>query len=150
MQDLGYNYRLTEIQCELARSQLMKLNRFVSYRKDLVRHYDNCFEDLLNLSCTQYIQREQSSHHLYVVRINFTSIGIKRGDFMRRLMKEGVGSQVHYIPVPMHPYYRLRGFNISDYPETEKYYREALSLPLFFGLTKEQQDLVVRSIKSLL
>ncbi|MBL4759716.1 MAG: UDP-4-amino-4,6-dideoxy-N-acetyl-beta-L-altrosamine transaminase [Mariprofundaceae bacterium] len=149
MQELGYNYRLTEIQCALAQSQLSKLDRFVKFRKKLALNYDEAFQGIENLTCVQVAQREYSGHHLYVVRIDFNLIGMSRAEFMRQLMQKGVGSQVHYIPVPLHPYYQSRGFSLSDYPETEKYYREALSLPFYFNLSVEQQSLVVESIRSL-
>jgi len=85
-----------------------------------------------------------------VLRIDFDALGTTRGDFIRALMKMGVGSQVHYIPVPLHPYYKERGFSLSDYPETESYYRQALTLPLYYGLTEEEQELVIKSVHSLL
>ncbi len=150
MRELGYNYRLTEIQCVLAQSQLAKLERFVSYRKKLAARYDEALQGMTNLICVQTEQRDQSAHHLYVVRIDFESLGVSRGEFMRQLMQKGVGTQVHYIPVPLHPYYQSWGFTLSDYPETEKYYRQALTLPLYFGLRDEEQNLVLKSIQSLL
>jgi len=150
MRELGYNYRLTEIQCALAQSQLAKLDRFVSYRKGLALRYDEAFYEMTNLTCVQTDQREQSGHHLYVVRIDFETLGVSRGEFMRQLMQNGVGTQVHYIPVPLHPYYQALGFTLADYPETEKYYREALSLPLYFGLSDDEQGLVIQSIRSVL
>jgi len=150
MRELGYNYRLTEIQCALAESQLSKLDRFVTYRKDLASRYDEAFYGIENLTCTQSDQRDQSGHHLYVVRIDFESLAMSRGEFMRRLMEKGIGTQVHYIPVPLHPYYQSRGFTLADYPEAEKYYREALSLPFYFNLSDEEQGLVVSSIQSIL
>ncbi|MDT8375575.1 MAG: UDP-4-amino-4,6-dideoxy-N-acetyl-beta-L-altrosamine transaminase [Mariprofundaceae bacterium] len=149
MRELGYNYRLTEIQCTLAQSQLAKLDRFISCRKELASRYDEAFYGMANLTCVQTDQRERSGHHLYVVRIDFESLGMERGEFMRQLMQKGVGTQVHYIPVPLHPYYQSRGFTLSDYPETEKYYREALSLPFYYGLSDEEQNLVVQSIQSI-
>lgn len=150
MQQLGYNYRLSEIQCALAQSQLAKLERFVSRRRELAANYDRVFARLGGIKCVQLNLREHSGHHLYVLRVAFDRIGIKRGDFMRQLMQKGIGTQVHYIPVPLHPYYKSRGYSISEFPETEKYYREALSLPFYYDLTLEQQNLVIRTVQSLL
>lgn len=150
MKNLGYNYRLTEIQCALAQSQLSKLDDFVSCRKKLARRYDQALCDMDGLTCVQRGMRKHSAHHLYVVRIDFEALGMSRADFMRRLIQKGVGTQVHYIPVPLHPYYQAQGFSLSDCPETEKYYREALSLPFYFGLSTEDQGLVTESIRELM
>ena len=150
MRELGYNYRLSEIQCALAQSQLAKLDGFVASRKRLAANYDIAFQDLLGLTRVQTKQRAISGHHLYVVRIDFESLGVSRGEFIRQLLQKGVGTQVHYIPVPLHPYYQSLGFRLSDYPETERYYRQALSIPLYTSLSGEEQNLVIESIKSLL
>ncbi len=150
MRELGYNYRLTEIQCALAQSQLSKLKSYIVRKKDLALHYDQSLNSFSHISLTQKSRRSQSAHHLYVVRIDFRSLGISRGEFMRELMTHGVGAQVHYIPVPLHPYYQSLGFSLSDYPVTERYYREALSLPLFFGLKGEEQQLVIETIGALM
>ncbi len=149
MRELGFNYRLTEIQSALAMSQLAKLEQFISCRRELAVDYDNSFEHFACMDLTQITQRQSSAHHLYVVRIDFDSLGISRSAFMRGLMEKGVGTQVHYIPVPLHPYYQSLGFSLSDYPATEKYYREALTLPLYYGLTIENQEDVVSAIKSM-
>ncbi len=148
MRELGYNYRLTEIQCALAQSQLTKLDSFIANKRELALTYDEAFLDVEGMVITQVSQRQESAHHLYVVRVSFDSIGKTRGAFMRGLMQEGVGTQVHYIPVPLHPYYQSLGFSLSDYPETEKYYREALTLPLFYNLSEAEQRLVIQQIKS--
>lgn len=150
MGELGYNYRLTEIQCALAQSQLAKLDGFVSNRKRLAHRYDEALQGIATLTRVQTEYRDISGLHLYVVRIDFESIGKSRGEFMRQLMKNGVGTQVHYIPVPLHPYYQSLGFDLSHYPETELYYRQALSLPLYTSLSDTEQDLVIDSLRSLL
>ena len=93
--------------------------------------------------------RDQSGHHLYVLRINFDKVGLSRGELMRELKARQIGSQVHYIPVPAHPYYRKLGFKPEDYPESHNYYPEALSIPLFYDLTNDQQEYVITAFEEL-
>ena len=91
--------------------------------------------------------RDQSGHHLYVLRIDFKQIAFTRGQVMKKLREYGIGSQVHYIPVPSQPYYRLLGFRPEDYPKAQMYYEQALSIPLFFDLSDDQQNKVIQAIK---
>ena len=94
--------------------------------------------------------RNDSSHHIYVVSINFQKIGISRHQFMKALAEQGVGSQVHYIPIVSQPYYQNIGYDIEQFPIAKKYYQNTLSIPLYFGLKSIEQELVVSSIKELL
>ena len=150
MQELGYNYRITDIQCALGRSQLNKLSKFIEKRRQLVQVYDKAFEGLKNITLVQNEYREISSHHIYVLRINFNKINISRAEFMNRLRDEGIITQVHYIPVTSHPYYQRLGFNTNLYPNSLNYYNECLSIPLYFSLENKDQQKVIKSIKSLL
>ena len=87
--------------------------------------------------------------HLYVLRIDFGSIGLNKGQLMQELRSRGIFTQVHYIPVPTHPYYQKLGYKPDEYPNAQKYYQEALSIPLYYNLTNEQQDLVISAIVDL-
>jgi len=147
MQELGFHYRITDIQCALAFSQLKKLDSFISRRVDLVRIYDSAFAKMKNCCPAQVTGREKSGHHLYLLKINYNSIGISRGQLMKNLRERDIGSQVHYIPVPAHPYYRKLGFNPEDYPNAQRYYQYTLTIPLFFKLTEEQQKQVIEVVK---
>jgi perosamine synthetase len=150
MQELGFNYRITDIQCALALSQLRKLKLFMKRRREIAKIYDNFFNenDLIVLS-HQHL-RDISANHLFIIRINFNKIGMSRAKFMRSLADKGIGSQVHYVPIPMHPYYTSKGFNILNYPETERYYRESLSIPIFYGLEDESVLYIANTISQLL
>jgi UDP-4-amino-4,6-dideoxy-N-acetyl-beta-L-altrosamine transaminase len=149
MQELGFHYRITDLQCALALSQFGKLDRFIARRLALVNKYDNAFTGLRHCRPAQVADRDQSGHHLYVLRIGFDSIGLSRAQLMQNLKSCGIGSQVHYIPVPAQPYYHKFGYKPEDYPNSQAYYKEALSIPLFYDLTDDQQGCVIDAIRSL-
>jgi dTDP-4-amino-4,6-dideoxygalactose transaminase len=146
MQELGYHYRITDIQCTLALSQFRKLERFVARRRALVAAYDAAFAGLRHCRPAQLAGRDSSGHHLYPLRIDFAAAGVTRAALMRALRARGIGTQVHYIPVPAQPYYRRLGFRPEDYPAAQAYYREALSIPLYYDLTLDQQQHIIASI----
>jgi len=150
MQELGFHYRITDIQCSLGLSQLKKLDSFISRRRKLVENYKNNFVITEKCRPAQSHGFEQSAHHLFVLRINFDLLKITRNKFMQNLKESGIGSQVHYIPVPMHPFYSQFGYNLDDYKNALNYYSEALSIPLFFSLEDNQQEYVIEVINSLL
>jgi perosamine synthetase len=147
MQELGFHYRITDIQCGLALSQFSKLDSFISRRREIVKNYDLAFSKMKSCRPAQTTGRDQSGHHLYILRINFKQIALTRGQVMKRLREYGIGSQVHYIPVPSQPYYRQLGFRPEDYPKSQMYYEQALSIPLFFNLSDDQQSQVIQAIK---
>ena len=150
MQYLGYNYRITDIQCALAISQMNKIDLFLDARKSTAKFYDKAFSEVPSIIPLQDHGRNNSSHHIYVVSIDFENIGISRHQFMQRLAEQGVGSQVHYIPVVSQPYYQDMGYGIEQYPEAEAYYQNTLSIPLYYDLSSAEQKLVISSIKGLL
>lgn len=150
MQELGFHYRITDIQCALALSQFRKLEKFVTRRRALAATYDAAFAGLRHARPAQADGRARSGHHLYVLRIDFAAIGSTRGEVMRQLRDRGVGTQVHYIPVPAQPHYRRLGLQPEDYPEAVAYYQEALSIPLYYDLTDEQQQHVIAALIELL
>ena len=149
MQELGYHCRITDIQCGLGLSQLKKLDKFIDRRRILANRYDEAFVEMENCYPAQKTFRDISGHHIYVIRINFKKLGISRGQLMQELRLRQIGSQVHYIPVPAQPYYRNLGFKPEDYPNAKDYYSEALSIPLFYDLTDEQQELVIITLNEL-
>jgi perosamine synthetase len=150
MQELGYHYRITDIQAGLALSQFRKLDKFVARRIELVKRYDAVFANMKNLRPAQPTEnRNLSGHHLYVLRIDFDAVKLSRNELMKELRKRDIGSQVHYIPVPAQPFYRNLGFKPEDYPNANNFYKEALSIPLFYDLSDEQQDLVIAVFKEL-
>ena len=149
MQELGFHYRITDIQCALALSQLKKLDRFIARRRVLAAKYDAAFAGFDNCRPAQPNLRETSGLHLYVVRIDFDKAKISRAELMKSLRARDIGTQVHYIPVPAQPLYRDLGFKPEDYPHANNYYHEALSIPLFFDLSDGQQQHVIDSLAEL-
>ena len=143
--DLGYNYRLTDIQAALGKSQLKKLDKFVDQRNQLAQKYDEHFRNL-NLQIPDRQKDCYSSFHLYIVRIDFSKKKITKNDFFNSMKRKGIGVNLHYIPIHTQPYFRKLGFNEADFPEALKYYSEAVTLPLHPQLTLEQQDKVVHSL----
>lgn len=139
MRELGYHYRITDIQCALAMSQLKKIDHFIARRRELADVYDHAFADWTNLKPAQPMDRDRSGLHIYPLRIDYEAIGWSRRDLMLALRERGVGSQVHYIPVPAQPYYRQLGFAPEAYPNALAYYQETLTIPLFFDLSNAQQ-----------
>ena len=150
MQELGYHYRVTDIQCALGLSQLKKINKFLSRRRELAINYDLEFENLKNCEPIQKKMRNTSSNHLYILKINFKKLSKTRADLMREFKKAGIQTQVHYIPVTLHPYFQKKKYKNSDFPNSYNYYKSALSIPLFYDLTDKQQSFVIEKVKKLI
>ena len=142
---LGMNYRMTDILAALGLSQLKKLDEFVSQRSKIAEIYSTSLQDLpLHLPLLN--SEAKSSWHLYVVRLKLDKINKGQKDVYRKLRKDGVMVNLHYIPVYRQPFYENMGFQEGYCPEAEKYFRECLSLPMYFGLTNEDQQFVVKTL----
>jgi perosamine synthetase len=150
MQELGFHYRITDIQCALALSQLSKLEKFIGRRRELAKAYDRKFESSAFIRVTQPKGRDSSGHHLYVLNIDFKAAGMSRAKLMLDLKMQGIGTQVHYMPIPMHPIYVSAGHTMGGLPVAAAYYEQALSIPLFYALTDHDQSFVVSAIKETL
>jgi dTDP-4-amino-4,6-dideoxygalactose transaminase len=147
MQELGYNFRITDIQCALGISQMNKLDKFLKERQLLAVKYDQAFNDI-NYLHTLPVPLPGSSHayHLYPLLL---AADVNRTVFFTYLRDHNIGVQVHYIPVHLQPYYRRHfGYKPGDFPRAENFYAQEISLPLFPGLTEEQQEYVIKIIKS--
>ena len=150
MHDLGFHYRQTEIHAALLSSQLDRIDKFIKKRKDLCKVYDTHFNNHKFITPLQKQFREISSNHLYVVKVDFRKLKISRNDFMLKLRDKNIITQVHYIPLPMHPFYKSKGFLMKSLPISQKYYEECLSLPLYYDLDMEKQNYVINSIEKLI
>ena len=150
MQDLGFNYRITDIQCALGISQLSKLNKIINKRKKIAKLYDNSFKNLENIFIPQFKKRERSSNHLYIINFNFKKLNLSRNQLMKKLLNKNIITQVHYIPIPLHPYFKKKGYKITSIKNALGYYSQALSIPIFYNLDEKKQKFVIDNIKKII
>ncbi|MUK61358.1 UDP-4-amino-4,6-dideoxy-N-acetyl-beta-L-altrosamine transaminase [Aliivibrio fischeri] len=147
--DLGYNYRMTELQAALGVAQMTRLNDFVSARHKLATRYNQLLSTLPVILPYQ-LEGTYSGLHLYVIRLQLDKITKTHKEVFDALRELGIGVNLHYIPVHTQPYYQSMGFKVGDFPESERYYQEAISLPMFHVMTEEQQDTVIRVLSNVL
>lgn len=143
--NLGYNYRITDIQCALGCSQMKKLDRFLARRKEIVARYNEAFADCDNIITPYQLSDTESGWHLYIVQVKKCD----RRQVFENMREKGIGVNVHYIPVYMHPYYQEHGYENVHCANADEIYSHIISLPLYPGLTSEQQDYVIDTLKSL-
>lgn len=143
--DLGFNYRITDIQCALGISQMDKLPAFLERRKEIAKRYDEAFESCVNLETPIQKTGCESAYHLYVVRVK----NGKRKKVFDELRAAGIGVNVHYIPIYMFPYYQKIGYGDICCPNAEDYYEECISLPIYPALTSEEQEYVISKMLEL-
>lgn len=149
MEELGWNYRLSDLNCALGTSQLEKLPGWVERRDQLARRYREKLQRLEPLlRCLPELSDRQSSHHLFPVLIDFQRLGLSRGEVMGRLKQRGIGTQVHYIPVCDQPYYRQRGE--SACPAARRFYASELSLPMYAALSDADVDRVCAALSEII
>jgi len=147
-QVLGYNYRITNIQCALGLSQLKKLKMFCKRRREIVDKYNETFLDSKFLQIPFEDNNCNSNFHLYVLLFDFEGMGIDRAQFMLLLRKKGFYTQVHYIPVHLQNYYRRNfGTGWGDCPNAEDYYKKCISIPLFPAMTDNDVENVIRAVE---
>jgi len=144
MRELGFNYRITDMQCALGLSQLSKLDDFIKRRIELVKAYDEAFKD--SIIKPLYTYDEKSSYHLYVVQVDFSKLNLSKEDLFNRLREKKIGIQLHYIPINKQPYYKSLGYGDESTPIMDKYYEECFSLPMFPKLSDEEQEYVIKSL----
>lgn len=146
---LGYNYRITDIQCALILSQMDKLSQFAVRRREIVKRYDAAFSQIPQLSVQQEIPESDTTRHLYILRLRPEMLTIDRKGFFEAMAAENICCNVHYIPVYWHPYYEKLGYQKGLCPNAEKLYGEMMSLPLYYSLTDQDVDDVIRAVRKL-
>ncbi|WP_394142018.1 UDP-4-amino-4,6-dideoxy-N-acetyl-beta-L-altrosamine transaminase [Vibrio chagasii] len=139
--DLGFNYRMTELQAALGVTQMQRLDEFVAARHVLSKRYNEILS-ALPIVLPYQLEDTYSGLHLFVIRLKVDEISLTHKQVFDALRENGIGVNLHYIPVHTQPYYQSMGFSEGDYPESENYYKEAISLPMFHSMTIEQQDQV--------
>lgn len=147
--DLGYNYRITDIQCALILSQLDKLERFAKRRREIVARYNEAFRRLPELFVQEEIAESDTVRHLYILRIVPEKLKIDRKGFFEALAAENIACNVHYIPVYRHPYYEKLGYKKGLCPNAEKLYNEILSLPLYYSLSDSDVEDVIAAVEKI-
>ena len=143
--DLGYNYRITDIQCALGCSQMKKLDRFLARRKEIVARYNEAFADCENIVTPYQLPETESGWHLYIVQVK----NCDRRKVFETLREQGIAVNVHYIPVYMHPYYQEHGYKDVHCKNAEEVYSHIISLPLYPALTSEQQKFVIGRVREI-
>jgi UDP-4-amino-4,6-dideoxy-N-acetyl-beta-L-altrosamine transaminase len=150
MQELGFNYRLTEIQAALGISQMKRLDNFIKRRSSRVSWYRMALSNLPYVKPAQNYTSVCSAHHIFPIRVDFSKLEISKAKLMLLLKEKGIGSQVHYMPIPMHPFYQRLGFGIEKIPESMSYYQEALTIPLYPHLKRFEQRKVIGTLQSII
>lgn len=150
MVELGFNYRITDFQCALGLSQLKKLKKIINFRRKIANIYDSHFRNFKNLKPLQKYFRKISSNHLYVIKINFTNLKMRKNQIMKKLQSCGISTQVHYIPIPLHPYYKNKGYKVKNIPNSTNYYNYGLSIPIHLNLQKRDIFKIIKTLKRII
>ena len=148
MHSLGFNYRITDMQAALGISQLKKLDSFVKRRKEIALKYDKAF--LNSIVKPLYSFTNNSSYHLYVVKVDFSKLYISKIELFNKMREKNIGLQLHYIPINKQPYYKSLGYGNEDTPIMNRYYDECFSLPMYSSLSNEEQEYVIKTLFEIL
>ena len=148
MHSLGFNYRITDMQAALGISQLKKLDSFIKRRKEIALKYDKAF--LNSFVKPLYSFTNNSSYHLYVVKVDFSKLNISKVELFNKMREKKIGLQLHYIPINKQPYYKSFGYGNEDTPIMNRYYDECFSLPMYSSLSNEEQEYVIKTLLEIL
>ena len=148
MHRLGFNYRISDIQCALGISQLKKINKFIQKRKKIAKIYDKAFSNNYRFIVPKVEKNYEHSYHLYPLQINFNLLKISKRELFNKMKKKNINLQVHYIPIHLQPYYKKNfGFKSGDFPIAENFYQKEVSLPIYFSLKSKEVFKVIKYIK---
>ena len=152
MQELGYNYRLTDFQCALGISQLKKIDKFILCRREIVKKYNSEFKDIPEIKIPEINPVDSNPvWHIYMIQLNLERIKVRRREIFEALRAENIGVNVHYIPVHLQPYYQKRfGYHPGDFPRAENYYSRAITLPVFPKMSDKDIDDVIAAVKKVI
>ena len=149
MDSIGYHYRLTEIQAALGVSQMKKVDKFIKKRRKIALRYDKLISQINSINSIKKDLRNISANHLFPISIDFTSISRGKNDVMLELRKNGIMTQVHYVPIPLHPFYQKLGYNMEQLPNALNFYFQILSIPIYPRLSFRKQKKIVKIFKKL-
>ena len=144
---LGYNYRMTDIQCALALSQLQKLEHFAARRRELVRRYDEAFSEMPEIIVQSEVEGSDTVRHLYILHLDLSRLICGRKEFYDAMQAENIGVNVHYIPIYWFPYYQSLGYRRGLCHNAEEYYESSMTLPLYYSMSDQDQEDVIRAVK---
>jgi len=150
MQELGYNYRITDFQCALGISQLRKLDGFIKRRREIVKKYNESFKSVEEIITPYEKPDVKSAWHIYVIRLKLDKLRATRKEIFEALRAENISVQVHYIPVYYHPYYQKLGYKKGLCPKAEKYYEESITLPIFPAMKDQDVNDVIQTVHKVL
>jgi len=146
---LGYNYRLTDIQCAMLLSQLKRLDDFKKRRQEIVKKYDKAFREIPEIIVQEEIPESDTCRHLYIIRLNFDRLNCTRKEFFDAMSAENIQCQVHYVPVYYFPYYKHLGYRPGLCPNAEEIYKGIMSIPLYPSLSDSDTDDVIKAVKKI-
>ena len=149
MDSIGYHYRLTEIQAALGVSQMKKVDKFIKKRRKIALRYDKLISQIKSINSIKKDLRNISANHLFPISIDFTAISRGKNDVMLELRQNGVMTQVHYMPIPLHPFYQNLGYNMEQLPNALNFYFQTLSIPIYPRLSFRKQKKIVKIFKKL-
>jgi UDP-4-amino-4,6-dideoxy-N-acetyl-beta-L-altrosamine transaminase len=149
-QSLGFNYRITDMQSALGSSQMKRVDTFISKRREIVKQYNEAFQNLKEIVIPYEAQYSKSGCHLYIIRIKPELLRVTRKEIFEALQAENIGVNVHYIPVYYHPYYKQLGYEKGLCPHAEKLYEEIITLPLFPLMSDQDREDVIQSVNKVL
>ena len=152
MQELGYNYRLTDFQCALGLGQLKKIDKFIQRRREIVKRYNSEFKDMQEIKISEINPIDSNPvWHIYMIQVNLEKLEVDRKKIYEALRAENIGVNVHYIPIHLQPYYRKRfGYHLGDFPKAENYYSRAITLPVFPKMSDKDIDDVIKAVKKVI
>ena len=147
----GFNYRLTDFQSALGISQLKKIDKFIKRRKEIVANYNKAFKNIKEIIIPTEKKYVKSAWHIYPIQLNLEKLKASRKKIFEFLQSEGLGVQVHYLPLHLQPFYRKEfGYKVGDFPIAEKYYKRAITLPLFPKMTNKDIERVIKAVKKVI